>query len=71
MNTIETACIICGSGLWKSKLVYTEFGQNIVRCLNCGLVYVNPWLTEEELDVIYGRNKSLSHGEQVREDKIR
>jgi 2-polyprenyl-3-methyl-5-hydroxy-6-metoxy-1,4-benzoquinol methylase len=69
MNVVETLCIICGSSKDKSELIYTEFNLNIVRCLNCGLVYVNPRLAEEELDVIYGRNKNLSHGEQVREDK--
>jgi len=40
MNVIETTCIICGGGIKGTKLIYTEFNLNIVKCLNCGLVYV-------------------------------
>jgi SAM-dependent methyltransferase len=71
MKYSEVNCAICGAGLKKSKIIYMEFNLNIVRCLQCGLVYVNPRLAEDELDVVYGRHQGIKHGEHLREDKTR
>ena len=44
-------CNICNSKDYK--LLYTKNGWNIVKCRTCGLVYVNPQPTNEELREFY------------------
>ena len=44
-------CNLCQSD--QSRTVFRENGFDIVRCESCGLVYVNPRLTEEELGLLY------------------
>ncbi|MEK7449980.1 MAG: class I SAM-dependent methyltransferase [Planctomycetota bacterium] len=45
------ACNFCGSE--RAQFVLTENGLNIVRCRDCGLVYVNPRPTPEQLVRFY------------------
>ena len=44
-------CNLCGSD--ENRVVFQEFGLNNVKCRKCGLVYVNPRLSQEELDNFY------------------
>ena len=44
-------CAICRKD--KTKLLYVVDSFRIVKCLNCGLVYVNPRLSRDELKRIY------------------
>ncbi|MBI5744647.1 MAG: class I SAM-dependent methyltransferase [Elusimicrobia bacterium] len=44
-------CAVCGGS--SGKLRYTVEGFNLVECRSCGLLYVNPRLTKEELAGIY------------------
>ena len=47
----EINCIICGNNqteTWAKKEKYTA-----VKCLNCGLIWINPLPTTEELDQFY------------------
>ena len=50
MTAAETEridCHLCGSP--RSRRVLAKFGLIIVKCRRCGLVYVNPRLTEREV----------------------
>jgi SAM-dependent methyltransferase len=49
-----TVCNLCGSG--RSRPYLRKFGQPIVKCLRCGLVYVNPRLPENELFKRYNQD---------------
>lgn len=60
-RVIPVACNICGSKEHSALWVKDEFQYN--RCNDCGLVYINPRLTEEEISKIYRtlfKGKSLS-----------
>lgn len=47
----EVRCNLCNSNLTELLIVKNSF--NIVKCSKCGLVYVNPRLTKEELKETY------------------
>ena len=44
-------CAICNIDNTSKLLVKNSF--NVVKCKNCGLVYINPRLTEKELTNFY------------------
>jgi len=54
-------CNLCESD--NSKLLFVKYGYNIIKCKNCGFIYVNPRPTEDELKEFYsekyfsGKNK--------------
>lgn len=47
MKLKNTSCYNCGSN--KSKLYDSENGFNLVRCNKCGLLYVNPRPSDDEI----------------------
>ena len=47
-------CDLCGKD--DTELLYMKDDFRIVKCKNCGMVYVNPRLREEELSKLYNRN---------------
>lgn len=47
----QTVCCICSEK--KSSLLFTVDGLRIVRCIQCGLIYVNPRFTSEKLKDVY------------------
>jgi SAM-dependent methyltransferase len=58
--TMETAaCNLCGSTRWRRCLVAEDFKYKtpgpftIVRCLDCGLAYLNPRPTPEAIGAFY------------------
>jgi len=51
MKRESVNCAICGKD--KTKLLYVVDSFHIVRCSNCGLIYVNPRLSSDELKRIY------------------
>ena len=56
MRMYHTSCNLCGED--KTKIIlkqsnYKYFPRSIVRCLNCGLVYVNPQFNATELRRLY------------------
>lgn len=56
----EVKCGICGSGnsglLYKKRGIETGFLYNIVRCRECGFVYVSPRLTSNSLLKLYDKD---------------
>jgi len=40
INVIYTTCYNCQSD--RYEFFDTEYGYNLVKCMNCGLLYVNP-----------------------------
>ncbi|MDD5617609.1 MAG: class I SAM-dependent methyltransferase [Candidatus Omnitrophica bacterium] len=54
INMEKVSCSICGSS--ASKKYCDVKGFNIVSCCNCGLVYINPRYSGEELNKLYGEN---------------
>lgn len=44
-------CNVCGSKRYTLQFIYD--GQNYVRCDECGLVFINPRLSDAAYDVIY------------------
>lgn len=47
----KAACFICGSTVFRLELSENNFP--IVRCLNCGMIFVNPRPSEEALERFY------------------
>ena len=45
------SCMLCGAG--EARRLVTKRGYDVVRCAGCGLVYVWPQPTREELAAIY------------------
>ncbi len=56
---IEVPCYNCGSG--NHTLFATENGCNLVKCGECGLLYVNPRPKDEEIEE--GVKMGLHRGE--------
>ena len=50
-NLIEVACNFCGHA--KGRCLAVENGLAIMECSDCGLVYVNPQPTDQELNAFY------------------
>ncbi|MBI5047561.1 MAG: class I SAM-dependent methyltransferase [Deltaproteobacteria bacterium] len=48
---IYVSCNICGSS--NEKLITTQNGYKVVKCIGCGFVYVNPRPTSETLKQLY------------------
>ncbi len=48
MKTRQVSCYNCHSD--RSRLYDTENGFNLVKCLDCGLLYVNPRPLDQEID---------------------
>lgn len=44
-------CNLCSKN--STKLLFRISGHNIVKCTNCGLIYINPRLKEKSLHEIY------------------
>lgn len=60
-RVIPVACNICGSKQHTILWIKDDFQYN--RCAECGLVYISPRLTEDEISKIYGslfKSKSLN-----------
>jgi 2-polyprenyl-3-methyl-5-hydroxy-6-metoxy-1,4-benzoquinol methylase len=53
-SSIYVKCDLCGQNEPEKFLKKDAF--NIVKCKNCGLVYVNPRLKSEELSDLYNKN---------------
>jgi 2-polyprenyl-3-methyl-5-hydroxy-6-metoxy-1,4-benzoquinol methylase len=53
-------CNFCGADDYKIK--YVKDGYNIVQCNKCGLVYVNPRLTQEAINKLYDKDYFLGEG---------
>ena len=51
LSTGQVACNLCGRD--NNEDIATQRGLRIVRCRTCGLVYVNPRPTAEQLAVLY------------------
>lgn len=47
-------CSLCGKE--KTKLLLSKQGLSVVKCGNCGFVYVNPRVENEQLTSIYRHN---------------
>ena len=47
----EASCRLCGAG--EARHLVTKRGYEVVRCTSCGLVYVWPQPTREELEALY------------------
>ncbi len=48
---VHVACNLCGQD--RTEPVYEAQGLKVVRCLSCGLNYVNPRLSSAELQKLY------------------
>lgn len=53
-------CCLCR--ISKTKKILTVKELNIVKCLKCGLMYVNPRYTDQHLKMIYNREYFLGIG---------
>jgi len=51
LSTGQVACNLCGRD--NNENIATQRGLHIVRCRTCGLVYVNPRPTAEQVAVLY------------------
>lgn len=60
---VEVICNICGESdtktVYRIKERFNKYGLNgneifnVVKCINCGLVYVNPRFSDEKLNEVY------------------
>ncbi len=57
-------CISCGKEQFEVIAGNTEFGEkrDVVRCVSCGLAFVNPLPSAEEINEFYAREYSLAYG---------
>lgn len=69
-------CNLCGENDYKTFKVFSD-NYKLVKCNNCGLVYLNPRPKEEEMSEEYNENyhvdkilQSLPSGEKEINDKI-
>ena len=76
MPMIHVPCACCGSeSLSRKRPVWLEHGGNLIKCLDCGFVYVNPRLSKEEIFWAYAAaplwgqtGASASEGNDVFDD---
>lgn len=54
MDLEQAVCPICE--VLETSLLLVERGFNLVKCRRCGLIYLNPRLTIEELNKIYSKD---------------
>lgn len=47
----NVVCNLCGGN--ESKYLFTAHSFDVVKCLNCGLVYLNPMPVKEDISKIY------------------
>lgn len=55
MKYEQVKCNLCK--LEKDNTIFTKEGFKIVKCSNCGLVYVNPRLKPDVLDEMYNKDE--------------
>jgi SAM-dependent methyltransferase len=48
----EACCVLCGAG--QARHLVTKRGYEVVRCAACGLVFVWPQPTRQEMEALYG-----------------
>jgi ubiquinone/menaquinone biosynthesis C-methylase UbiE len=70
-------CYLCGTGEDRFEFLFS--GQDrlygikgafkIFRCINCGLVFVNPQLSREEMTEFYPKGKYYSYSEIINKKK--
>lgn len=58
----NVTCCLCHRS--KTKKILTVEGLNIVKCLGCGLMYVNPRYTSQHLKMIYNQEYFRGIGER-------
>ncbi|MDI6793556.1 MAG: class I SAM-dependent methyltransferase [bacterium] len=68
MERIEVSCNICGSDY--SRLLVIKNSFQVVKCRECGLVYVSPRLTEAALGSIYSEDYHISSPAEVKEERV-
>lgn len=49
-----TACLLCGKD--KKEPLLTKYGNRIVNCKNCGLIFVDPQPSSSEIKKFYGKH---------------
>lgn len=66
----SACCNLCHSG--QASLLFTKESVNIVKCLNCGLIYAHPQPSEEHLDAVYkeGYFNGSCHSDYLMEKKL-
>jgi len=68
-KNIEYAkCGLCGAD--KPKYLFTAMSFDLVKCKNCGLVYMNPILTKGELNKLYEKEDYGNYLSREKEFKI-
>ena len=67
------SCSLCSKE--KTKLLLTKQGFSIVKCSNCGFVYVNPRVENRQLTSIYEhsyfKNKDYGYDGYEQEKRLR
>ena len=56
MPKLVTNCVLCGAKPKQFRPYADVSGWRYVRCANCGLVFLNPQPTEEELGIFYNHS---------------
>lgn len=54
MKMRHTPCNLCGKK--KEKSLFIKGGNHIVKCTNCGLVYINPQPTWKQIKLFYAEH---------------
>jgi len=64
-------CVVCNQDNYQK--LFDIRGFNIVKCLNCGMIYTNPCPTEEELKRLYitGRYRPVERRLRQLKSKLR
>jgi 2-polyprenyl-3-methyl-5-hydroxy-6-metoxy-1,4-benzoquinol methylase len=62
------ACSICGSDL--HRVLFERFGRNVVQCSGCGVQFLDPQPTDEDLERIYTAQYFLNERDSVSPEAV-
>src|SRR6476619_304195 len=62
------ACRICGSD--ALRLLFERFGHNVIECAGCGVHFLNPQPTNEDLGRIYTSQYFLNERDSISPEAV-
>lgn len=52
------SCPLCSGAIISQETLFIKNGYTFVRCKDCGMIFSNPQVKEENLNSIYGKSKA-------------
>src|SRR4051812_38551430 len=64
----SAACRICGSDVLR--VLFERFGRNVVECSECGVQFLDPQPTDEDLEKIYTSQYFLNDRDSISPEAV-